>query len=87
LTLLKQATLSQIAEELRRRARRTCRGCGGYGHVCPPPWTSAMATTCPRCRGAGLEPWPELLALAQELSQLEPGGHYRCHECGSSSPL
>jgi len=70
---LSQASLRDIAGDLRRRAKRTCSRCGGYGHVCPPghmSTTTANAATCPRCHGTGYEPWPELLILAEQLEQL-----------------
>jgi len=72
---LRQVSLRDIAVELRRRAKRTCSRCGGYGHVCPPGHLSASANamTCPRCHGTGYEPWPELLALAGQLEGLEGG--------------
>ncbi|MBC8447800.1 MAG: hypothetical protein H8D78_08625 [Chloroflexi bacterium] len=73
---LSQACLRDIAAELRRRAKRTCSRCGGFGHVCPPghmSYTAANAATCPRCQGTGYEPWPELLALAEQLEGLERG--------------
>ena len=72
---LRDASLSDIARELRRRATRTCRRCGGYGHICPRESHSstAMATTCPCCHGTGLEPWPELQDLADRLELLAGG--------------
>ena len=73
---LREASLSDMARELRRRARRTCRRCGGYGHVGPLEscTSSAVATTCPRCQGTGYEEWPELRDLAGRLEWLAGGG-------------
>ncbi len=68
---LQDASLRQIAQELRRRARRTCGGCGGYG--VPASMMNASTTTmivgC-RCQGTGYEDWPALQALAKKLEKL-----------------
>ena len=71
---LREASLSSIAVELRRRAARTCSHCGGYGYQRrSESSTSVDHTGCPSCKGTGYEKWPELLALAKRLEQLVEG--------------
>jgi len=70
--LLKDASLRQIAQELRRRAKRTCGGCGGYGVPGSMRNASTTATVfipC-RCQGTGYEPWDELNDLAEKLEEM-----------------
>ncbi len=80
---LRDATLDQMVAELRRRAKRTCDRCGGFGVLGATDAerggfsasrrasrTSDFGRACPRCRGAGYEDDPKLLALAERLEQL-----------------
>ena len=67
---IQRATLKEIADELRRRAKRTCSGCGGYGSHPSTGSTSMMDLTCTRCNGCGYEPRSELDELGQRLERI-----------------
>lgn len=70
---LGKATLREVAEELRGRARRTCRECGGRGRFWPERHGSTAPVAqyfCARCNGTGFEAWTELLELAERLEAL-----------------
>lgn len=73
---LKDASLRQIAVELRRRAKRTCGGCGGYGIPAAmrnASTTATMVVGC-RCKGTGYEHWDELERLAADMERLAEAG-------------
>lgn len=53
---MSDATLAEMADELRRRARLPCPVCQGVA-----------GRVCPRCAGRGYTDWPELWELAEVL--------------------
>jgi hypothetical protein len=71
--VLSEASLREVAEELRGRARRTCRGCGGRGGYWPERHGATAAVAqyfCTRCGGTGFEAWTELLEIAERLEAM-----------------
>jgi len=72
MTTLHDASLADIARELRRRAKRTCSHCGGNGlnHDANRESTVTASLACSHCGGSGYELWPELEAAAEQIEAL-----------------
>ncbi len=66
---LKDATLGEIADELRRRANRSCDMCGGFGHFHDPGTNPTPDTHCPKCHGTGLIVNVDLAQAAEQLKK------------------
>lgn len=67
MTTLRDASLADIARELRRRAKRTCSFCGGSES------TATAPLACSQCGSSGYELRPELEAAAAQLEVVVTG--------------
>ena len=73
MTTLRDASLADIVQELRRRTvKRPCSHCGGSG-LNYRESTVAAGLLCPHCGGSGYEFWPELEAGVKQLEAVITG--------------